>query len=456
MKIIKLLVIYLFLLQIFLHSIILIVSKKETISVSEKRDLATFPNFNIETYIKGDFNRGISAYVNDHFAFRDNYIKLSSNINKSFYIKTDKLADMLKPIKDTEIENIKKREDELSQEMILEFKRNRILKKEDDDMLEFFKQQIEPVLVTHDIYILNDDRIAERYIFSEKNTDKFTQVINELYKETGKPECYVIVPFTPYYYYLQEKYINYTNDQYKALEYLNQNLDGPKIIDVHEQLKKHLDEKIYFRMDHHWTSLGAYYAYVAFLNDIGEDAKHIDSYEKRRLENFKGSLYKTVLQTPYVSKFQEMYDYVDMYLPQNKSVVSVFRDEKLTKLKDKRNIIISNYNKDEHLYNAFMGGDTPITYIHSDINNGKSILVLKDSYGNSFVPYLVDNFEHIYTVDARFFNTDEHEKFKLGRFFKDNKIDKLLFINYGITVTGEYWMNFGDIYEKLSEAYTLK
>ena len=75
-------------------------------------------------------------------------------------------------------------------------------------------------------------------------------------------------------------------------------------------------------------------------------------------------------------------------------------------------------------YLCFIAGDNPLTKIHNEkITDGSSIVVIKESYGNAFVPFLVDSYEHVYVIDYR------HWKGILSDFVIENNIDDVLFLN---------------------------
>ena len=84
-------------------------------------------------------------------------------------------------------------------------------------------------------------------------------------------------------------------------------------------------------------------------------------------------------------------------------------------------------------YTCFIAGDQPLTEIHNpNINDGSSIVVIKESYGNAFVPFLVDSYEHVYVIDYR------HWSGSLKDFVVSKSIDDVLFLNVvNVTSTSE-------------------
>ena len=83
-------------------------------------------------------------------------------------------------------------------------------------------------------------------------------------------------------------------------------------------------------------------------------------------------------------------------------------------------------------YMCFIGGDNPVSTIHNkDIKDGSSIVVIKESYGNAFVPFLVDSYEYVYVIDYRYFDGN------LIDFVEENDIEDVLFLNYISTTSTE-------------------
>jgi hypothetical protein len=82
--------------------------------------------------------------------------------------------------------------------------------------------------------------------------------------------------------------------------------------------------------------------------------------------------------------------------------------------------------------------------MRSGVANGRSIIVVRDSYGHAFLPFLANNYEHVYAVEPRYF-----EQFPLASFIADHKIDELLIMNHSLLATGKYWMNWIPELEKL-------
>jgi hypothetical protein len=184
-------------------------------------------------------------------------------------------------------------------------------------------------------------------------------------------------------------------------------------------MRAHRNEYIYFRTDHHWTALGGYYAYVDWCNTKGIAPIPLSQYNTATYYGFTGTFYTAAGQS---SSLKENADNVVTYEPFNNHTCTITRvdgtEYKWDVVKD-----VSDYGSTLK-YLTFIGGAHPLTEIHNpNINNGSSIVVVKESYGNAFVPFLVDSYEYVYVIDYRHWSGD------LADFVTDKGIDDVLFLN---------------------------
>ena len=207
-----------------------------------------------------------------------------------------------------------------------------------------------------------------------------------------------------------------------AINYMYSAMSGNvKTIDTLPYLAAHNDEYLYFRTDHHWTALGAYYAYEAFCHEKGITPTPLESYQKLQFDGFLGTLYSEAKQ-PTAMKGNP--DYVEAFVPMGTNRADVYDSN--GSYVDWYAVVYTkadNYTAGNK-YLAFIGGDQPLTEIHNpNINDGSSIVVVKESYGNAFVPFLVDSYEYVYVIDYRKWSGD------LADFVIDKNIDDVLFLN---------------------------
>lgn len=189
-----------------------------------------------------------------------------------------------------------------------------------------------------------------------------------------------------------------------------------KPINCYNKLCEHIDEYIYFNTDHHWTGLGAYYAYQAFCEQTGQTALSLSDCEEHTIPDFEGSL-----------------TYCDGGLYNNLDTVHFWTFPYETHARRQDNpgeelyettVYYEQESSGTISYGVFIYGDAPLFIEYNDeINNGKKIAVVKESYGNAFAPYLTNNYEEVHVIDFRYFGQS------LKSYMQDNDIDEVLFIN---------------------------
>ena len=171
---------------------------------------------------------------------------------------------------------------------------------------------------------------------------------------------------------------------------------GGRFVDVRDTLTAHKDEYIYYRTDHHWTSLGAYYAYRQLCDALGLAPFDRDAHTARTQDGFYGTHYskaRTWNAVPDTITWYELQNALTIYnvtgpgQPADGTTTGLYNTDKL-----------SVYDK----YAMFLHGNNGLSRVEGD-GTGK-ILVLKDSYANCFVPYLTANYAAIDVVDFRNYN----------------------------------------------------
>lgn len=184
------------------------------------------------------------------------------------------------------------------------------------------------------------------------------------------------------------------------------------VYDIFEEKKK---EYIYLNTDHRWTALGAYYAYKEFCEVANESPVDISSLTSNNISNFTGTLYSTS-RAEVLNNNPDTITYYDMPESYTMSILK----KNSSQWKEYRSV----YNEDISNYDLFIYGDNSVTQIiNDDEKNGKNILVVKDSYGNAFVPWLVNNYDKVHSIDFRSYNGN------IISYCAKNEITDVLFIN---------------------------
>lgn len=205
----------------------------------------------------------------------------------------------------------------------------------------------------------------------------------------------------------------YTQQIYQTLREADDQLE---IVDFSDALSQHKDEYIYYRTDHHWTTLGAYYAYVAYCEQKGLTPVSVEELEENKVEDFYGTFYSKAKRPSQPADTITWYDVdVDEFafvanLQQDKQLAQlgeVVQEDGLELLRvdsmmDRRKFEVRDK------YAAFMWGNSGYVKIKSSHNlnhqEGKTsrLLLFKDSYANSMIPYLTYNYDEIIVVDLRY------------------------------------------------------
>lgn len=180
--------------------------------------------------------------------------------------------------------------------------------------------------------------------------------------------------------------------------------DKINFVNLKNTFKAHASEYLFFKSDHHWTHRGAYYAYADFVKSLGMTPTAIDQFTKKTLNTkWIGSMAHYTGD----DRVKSFYDTVEAYVPTKTCKMTIYGTAWGTIT---RNFCIDTSSNQ---YWAFLMGDNGYTYINVPSNpQDKNILVIKDSYGNAFVPYLAEHYGNIYVVDPRYASMDIYEEFK--------------------------------------------
>ena len=264
------------------------------------------------------------------------------------------------------------------------------------------------------------DKAIEIFRGNENGAKLYTYTINEQKKSLGEDvKVYNMVVPSHVEFALPQKYSDMSNPQKPVIDKIYEGLDNKiKTVDAYSNLEKHKDEYIYFNTDHHWTSLGAYYAYEAFAKEAGFTLEPLNKYEKYTKEDFLGTLY-TQTQDNNLKKNPDKVDYYK--IPYD---YKVYRYEKENPTKPLKTTLYADYASGVNSYSVFLHGDFPqIKIENKKAKSDKKIAVVKESYGNAFVPFLIPHYKEIYVIDSRQYEGS------LKEFVSKNDIEEVLFLN---------------------------
>ena len=205
-----------------------------------------------------------------------------------------------------------------------------------------------------------------------------------------------------------------------------------KTIPLHDVMMSHRTEYIYFRTDHHWTALGAYYAYVQFCTAKGITPHSLSDYEVSQFPGFLGSFYNDGGK-PDAMKNDP--DTVNAYHPVSATASMKYGDNENSTLTGGQVIFDESTASASLKYGTFIMGDNPFTVIENpEVSNSESCIVVKESFGNAFVPFLVDHYQTVYVVDYRYYSGS------VTQLARDKGVKDVLFVNNLSAIRGSYQM----------------
>lgn len=309
---------------------------KGKFSEQENRYLESFPKLSGEAILEGSFIENLESYLCDHFPLRDTFM----NIKTQFEKRTG-------------------------------------------------KQEI------NEVYLAQDGYLIEKYQ-EPVNNEKIIRVFNSFAEALETAECQVMLVPTAVTVYedklpafvergRQEENRRYLMSQMKA-----------EVIDVGEILKENQSKyQLYYRLDHHWTSYGAYFAYRYYCEAAGIPARELTDYEITEVtKEFKGTIYSRV------SDYSVEGDTITLFqIPGQKLKVTYADSGAVTD-----SLYAFDYLDKKDKYSMFLDNLHPLVEIENEeAQSEEELVVIKDSYANCFVPFLTEYYRKIYVVDTRYY-----------------------------------------------------
>ena len=189
-----------------------------------------------------------------------------------------------------------------------------------------------------------------------------------------------------------------------------------RFVDLTAALSAHKDEPIFYRTDHHWTSLGAYYGYAGLGEALGYAPVPLESYTKTTVST---EFYGTVFSSSGVRWVKP--DEMDIYVPEDGiTVTSHTYDSKGKPVEEPRELYDESYLAKKDKYSMFLGGQQSLGVVKTGNADKPKLLLIRDSYSDSLVPFLTPHFSEIHLMDFRYC------KLSPSQYITDNGIDQAL------------------------------
>lgn len=406
---------------IALTAVLLAVLPRPKTSELEKRELAPMPEFSAKALFSGEYFSGIAEHFSDTVPFREQLVVLNSRMKKAmgissptFYGTVDIVADdegnsleetpvqtepaQTEPVPQQTDVTVSEKTEENDSAVTETSAVSETTESEKTGIADFSNNGI----VVDGVKMYGEDAGVMLFGGNKKQGARYAEIINKYKASLGNVNVYNMVVPTSVEFYLPKKYSKYSSSEKESIDYIYSCL-SPDVtpIDAYSKLAEHTDEYIYLRTDHHWSPLGAYYAYTAFCEALGMEYHPITDYTEKVKDGFVGSLYGYTNDIT-LANAPEQFHY---FLPPDVtySVRTYYYDTLAPK---SGGALFHEYVEGANCYGMFLGADAIHTKITTSTKNGRKIVVFKESYGNAFVPFLVNNFEEIYVIDIRYFGTN--------------------------------------------------
>lgn len=413
-----------------------IIPLRPTRSYTEKRELAHFPMFSVDALISGEYFDDISTWFSDTFPGREAWLALNARVEQLHGISDVKIYGNLPSADEIPI---------LSEEEPVPIRTEKPIstpkptKQPEPTPVPTPVPVVETspptesvekwggILVDEDAEVIFGttlqigDAAYGYYGFSQFGCDTYAGLISDFADEmTDKGIKVFCMPIpTSVGVMISSDYMDTIgcSDQGVAIGYMLKEMnDNVKKVNAFNNLVSHNDEYIYFRTDHHWTALGAYYAYESLCAVAEIDAAPLEMFEEWDQGEFKGSFYYSCNQNSRLKL-----DNVIAYNPPGDLTVKITAQEgntfPWTVLTDMSKSAASSK------YMTFLAGDYPIISItNHDLPDAPVCVLVKDSFGNPLAPFLTQNFSQIYVIDYR-----SYTKMGLKAFVDAYDVDQVIF-----------------------------
>lgn len=372
-KIIMVVLFAVFLAGMPIFTLIFLSPEAKPFSENENRYLKEFPEYSFKNYKDESFMTGFDEWISDRFFGRESWISLKNS--------ADKLMG---------------------------------------------KTENNGVFVTDNMMMQKWDSYDETVY--ERNLNAVNGFIE---KHPEIPTYFMLVPNAQEIYSENVPKYAQTGDQKEFIDNFYSSLTNASgTIDVHSALSANKDSYIYYRTDHHWTSYGAYLAYIAAGDVLGYQGIPLEDFSiEHASDTFKGTLFSKTLDT---SVTLDTMDYYTLKGNEPAVKVSVYDDfdvkNKTVIYKDYDSMYFRSFLDVKDKYSSFLGQNSPIVTVENEnAKSDKSLLIIEDSYAHCMVPFLSKEYKKVTMLDLRYIQTD----FQIMVSLED--YDQLLFLYNVIT-----------------------
>lgn len=344
-----------FIIYIFGFLFLFIVIKDNDFSEIENRKLSSIPKFSFEDLLNRKFGDKFETYVADQFPFRNKFITIKSY-----------------------------------SELIMQKKEN------------------------NGVYVAKDGNFIEK--FEEPDIElmkKLSEYINDF---SQKYNTYMMIAPTSITINKDKlpSFVDGEIEERTIREFIDMLDDKIINIPLVESLKDKNDEYIYYKTDHHWTTLGAYYAYRELCNSMKIEPKELSDFN---IEKVSDDFYGTLFSKGNFTFAQP--DDINLFYPKEEIKLKV---EYVFNEKTTDSLYEFKYLDEKDKYGVFLDNNHPLIKITTNSNSDRKIAILKDSYSHSLIPFLVNHFSEIHILDLR------HFKSSVNEYLVSNDLNDVIFL----------------------------
>ena len=379
----KYLISILFILLMLISFGLLLAPADEGSIALENREIKTMPKPSIASIWSGEFSAGFDAYVNDNIALRGSLMSMSDKIRSHIGFTPNGMGKIIKTTSDIGT-----------------------------------GEANEGRLILYNGYIM------EMFKSNEEAQDKYAEALNAMREALpNNVKLYSILVPTALEF-CEATYKNAQDSQKNAINYVNSKLRGIFPVDAYQALSDSREESLYFKTDHHWTMDGAYCAYEKFMEMSGGVAVNKTDFTRYDNGSFYGSLYLKA-KSQITEQEQDTVFYYDV-TEKNDISIKMRAEDNVTEYGHNSPV----FHTDRNDYLLFFGGDNPLMEITNNSNpDGKTIVVVKDSYANAFLGWLIASYNKVIVIDPRSFGgsiCEEAQRYNA---------DEVLVLNYVFSTT---------------------
>lgn len=351
----------LFALVLLVFAVVDMAESDRLFSQTENRILAQRPKWSLESVLDGSYEREYENYATDQFVSRDTWVML------------------------------KTRMDILLQKKVIK-----------------------------GVYLAADGYLIEQHLPQEYDGELTDKRLDQLRQLTERyPQSLVMLAPTADNI-LTEKLPSHavSYDQSRLMERVKGQIGEEHVIDLFPILREHREEYIYYRTDHHWTTLGAYYAYLEWARKVGYPPRDYDPQDLETVsDSFLGTLHSRI-------NLPMEPDEIQIFPRTNRRSVKITYDFD----RETSSYYEPSYLEDKNQYGYFLDDNHAFVEIDTAYYaDGKELFIIKDSYANSLIPILAPHYEKIYVLDLRYYNGSLFSL--MDQYVTDDRVSVLVMYN---------------------------